>query len=75
VGDKNVPHPPQTAPVITTQPHIKYVKSGNTATFTVVASNSWSLHYQWKKNGANVGCDAAGHTTRQRPRFDLEYNL
>ena len=64
-GGKNVPSPTpsQNAPVITVQPHIQYVKPGNTATFTVAATGKDPLHYQWKKNGANVGGDAASYTT------------
>jgi beta-galactosidase len=63
VSDKNAPLPSQTAPVITVQPVVQYVKPGNAATFTVVATGAPPLHYQWKRNGATVGGDAASYTT------------
>ncbi len=43
------------APSITTQPHDSTVVSGAAAGFTVAASGSGTLSYQWKKNGTNVG--------------------
>jgi hypothetical protein len=58
-----VPNQPQTAPVIAVQPAIQYVKPGNAATFTVVATGTGPLHYQWKRNGANVGSDSSSYTT------------
>jgi hypothetical protein len=52
------------APTITTQPVSKTVTAGQTATFTVVASGSATLTYQWQKNGANIsGATAASYTT------------
>jgi beta-galactosidase len=41
-------------PVITSQPADATVASGSTATFTVVASGSGTLTYQWKKNGNDI---------------------
>ncbi|MBI3828673.1 MAG: PKD domain-containing protein, partial [Planctomycetes bacterium] len=45
---------PNQAPAITTQPANQTVTAGQTATFTVVASGTAPLTYQWKKNGANI---------------------
>jgi hypothetical protein len=56
-------HPPQTAPVNTFQPTSQTVKPENAATFTLVASGTGPLHYQWKKKSANVSGDAASYTT------------
>jgi hypothetical protein len=40
------------------------VTAGQTATFTVVASGTAPLAYQWQKNGANIaGATAASYTT------------
>lgn len=54
---------PLTAPVITVQPVIQYVKPGQTAEFTVVATGTGPLHYQWKRDGASVGSDLPTYTT------------
>jgi hypothetical protein len=75
VGDKNVPHPPQTAPVITIQPHIQYVKPGNTATFTVVARSSGLFTTCGRGTARMSAAMQRAIPRRQRPRFDLEYNL
>ena len=48
------PVPPGTAPSITTQPGKLSVVAGKTATFSVVATGSATLAYQWKKNGADI---------------------
>ena len=51
-------------PIITTQPTSQTVTSGQTATFTAVASGTAPLSYQWQKNGANIaGATAANYTT------------
>ena len=42
------------APTITTQPANQSVTSGNNASFTVVASGTIPLSYQWRLNGANI---------------------
>jgi len=48
------------APTINTQPADQYVYAGRTATFTISATSSGgTLHYQWKKNGSNVGTDSS----------------
>ena len=52
------------APTITTQPVNQTVTAGQTATFTVVASGTAPLSYQWQKNGANIaGATASSYTT------------
>jgi hypothetical protein len=50
-------------PVITTQPTNQTVNSGQTATFSVVATGT-SLTYQWKQGSTSVsGATAASYTT------------
>jgi hypothetical protein len=44
-----------TPPTITTQPASTTVAVGQTATFSVVASGTGTLTYQWRKNGAAIG--------------------
>jgi hypothetical protein len=52
------------APTITTQPANQTVTAGQTATFSVVASGTAPLSYQWRKNTANItGATAASYTT------------
>jgi hypothetical protein len=52
------------APGIVTPPAAATVNAGQTATFSVVASGSAPLAYQWLRNGAAiVGATAAGYTT------------
>ncbi len=41
-------------PVITTQPQSQTIDAGTPVTFTVVASSSTSLTYQWKFNGGPI---------------------
>ena len=43
------------APIITTQPQSISVTAGNPASFTVTASGSQPLSYQWRKNTINIG--------------------
>ena len=50
-------------PSITTQPQPQSVSAGSTATFTVTATGSAPLHYQWKRDGTSVGADSASYTT------------
>jgi hypothetical protein len=52
-----------TGPTITTQPLSQTVTAGQTATFTVAATGSGTLTYQWKKNGTNVGSSSSSYTT------------
>ncbi len=51
-------------PSITTQPANRTVNAGQTATFSVVATGTGTLTYQWKKNGATIGgATSASYTT------------
>ena len=53
-----------TPPTITTQPQSQIVGVGATATFSVVASGSTPLHYQWMENGMAIsGATSASYTT------------
>jgi PKD repeat protein len=53
-----------TPPSITTQPASQTVTVGQTATFSVAASGTAPLSYQWQKNGVNIsGATAASYTT------------
>ena len=54
-----------TTPAITTQSASQTVRVGQTATFSVVASGSGTLAYQWQKNGVNItgGATSASYTT------------
>jgi immunoglobulin I-set domain protein len=52
------------APYITTQPVNQTAKAGQTATFSVVASGTSPLSYQWQKNGSSIsGAASANYTT------------
>src|SRR5213082_978086 len=52
------------APTITTQPASQTVSAGQTATFTVTATGTAPLSYQWQKNGTAIGAaTAASYTT------------
>ncbi|HEV2216024.1 MAG TPA: immunoglobulin domain-containing protein [Candidatus Dormibacteraeota bacterium] len=52
------------APAITTQPQNQTVAAGAKATFTVVASGTAPLGYQWSKNGTAIaGATGASYTT------------
>ena len=51
------------APLITTQPSSQSVNSGQAATFSVVATGTAPISYQWMKAGANIsGATSAGYT-------------
>jgi hypothetical protein len=53
-----------TAPVITVQPGNRSVTVGQTANFSVTATGSAPLTYQWKKDGTAIaGATAANYTT------------
>jgi hypothetical protein len=51
-------------PTITAQPTSQSVTLGQTATFSVTATGTAPLMYQWQKNGGNIsGATAASYTT------------
>jgi hypothetical protein len=52
------------APTITTQPANQTVTAGQTATFSVVATGTAPISYQWQKNAADItNATAASYTT------------
>jgi hypothetical protein len=52
------------APTITTQPVSQTVTAGQAATFSVTATGTAPLTYQWKKNAVNIsGATSASYTT------------
>src|SRR5439155_10896836 len=52
------------APAITTQPADQSVTTGQTATFSVVATGTPAPAYQWTKGGVNIsGATSASYTT------------
>jgi hypothetical protein len=52
------------APTITTQPANQTVTAGQTATFSVMATGTAPLSYQWQKNTVNIsGATGASYTT------------
>src|SRR5205807_4073332 len=51
-------------PIFTTQPANQTVTVGQTAAFTVVATGTAPLSYQWQKNGTAItGATSATYTT------------
>jgi sugar lactone lactonase YvrE len=59
-----VPPPVVKAPLVTTSPANQTVQSGLTATFSVVASGTAPLSYQWQRNGTMIpGATGASYTT------------
>jgi hypothetical protein len=50
---------PAAGPVITGNPSPQVVYAGQVATFTVSATGTGALHYQWKDDGSNVGTDSS----------------
>src|SRR2546430_4757983 len=56
--------PVATAPSITIQPTSKAVTAGQTASFSVAATGTARLNYQWEKNGIAVsGASSSAYTT------------
>src|SRR5262249_5682072 len=63
-GGSTTPERNGTAPLINTQPASQTVNAGQTATFTVAASGTSPLSYQWRKNGTAIsGATASSYTT------------
>ena len=57
-------NPAATAPSITTQPGNQTVTAGQTASFSVTATGTAPLSYQWRKNGTNIsGATSSSYTT------------
>jgi hypothetical protein len=55
--------PGQVAPSILNQPASQTVNAGQTATFSVTASGTATLSYQWRKNGTSIsGATSATYT-------------
>jgi len=55
---------PPSAPTITSQPAAQSVALGQTATFTVAASGTGTLTYQWSRNSSPIaGATSASYTT------------
>ena len=65
-GGDDTPAPPQvvaTAPAVTTQPIAPTLAAGSAATFSVAATGTAPLTYQWQRDGANiVGATNASYT-------------
>jgi hypothetical protein len=62
-GSQSTSQPPQ-AVTISAQPSSQTVPIGRTATFSVVASGTDPLQYQWSENGSPIaGATSASHTT------------
>src|SRR2546421_9918059 len=58
--------PNPVAPAITTQPASQMVSVGQTATFTVAATGTAPLRYQWQKNGTAIGGATAARSETRR---------
>jgi len=59
------------APSITTQPANQSVTLGQTATFSVVATGTGTLAYQWQKNNSNIsGATSSSYTTPATTQSD-----
>jgi hypothetical protein len=57
-------NPAPVAPSITTQPSSKTITAGQTATFSVSASGTAPLNYQWQKNGTAISsATSSSYTT------------
>ena len=60
------------APTITTQPAAQAAAPGQTASFSVVATGTEPLAYQWQKNGTNIdGATTNTYTTEATTNADI----
>jgi uncharacterized repeat protein (TIGR02543 family) len=60
------------APTITTQPQSQTVPAGTSATFTVVASGTQPLSYQWRLNGTSIaGAASPSLVTTQAGNYSV----
>lgn len=63
--------PPPSGPSIATHPQSQSVNQGSAATFTVVASGSGPLNYQWRHAGTNLaGATASAYTKNNAQSVD-----
>jgi len=70
-GGPPPPPPGAVAPTITSEPTNAQVKEGETAQFTVAATGTAPLSYQWSKNGTPIsGANASSYTTPPTTRAD-----
>jgi len=56
-------NPVVVAPTISTYPASQSVVAGNSASFSVLATGSAPLSYQWQQNWVNVGTNSASYTS------------
>lgn len=63
-------NPPPTAPAISSQPTGVTITAGQTVTFTVVATGTAPLTYQWYINTAPVGTNSSTFLIMQTPPSD-----
>ncbi|HTY01694.1 MAG TPA: immunoglobulin domain-containing protein [Bacteroidota bacterium] len=65
-------HVSTVAPAVTGQPTNQVVGVGETATFTITATGSTPLQYQWQRNGSNIlsNGNAASYTTPAAVKAD-----
>ena len=71
-------NPAPVAPSITTQPTSQTVTAGQTATFTVTATGTAPLSYQWKKNGTAIsGATSSSYSTPAETTSDngVQFNV
>jgi hypothetical protein len=50
----STPTTPMVAPAVVTQPSSRFATAGQSVTFTIAASGTAPLSYQWQKNGATI---------------------